>query len=70
MKKQLDADLADLKEETAFNEYLKASVFEQKKLYIDAIASYEKAMKLDPQNPTYKEGYEEFLLRNKMKTDK
>ncbi|MBS1951003.1 MAG: hypothetical protein OJF59_000505 [Cytophagales bacterium] len=70
VKKQLDADMADLNEETAFNEYLKASIFEQKKLYIDAITCYEKAMKLDPQNPTYKEGYDEFLLRNKLKTDK
>ncbi|MBS1486493.1 MAG: hypothetical protein JST43_02795 [Bacteroidetes bacterium] len=70
IKKQLDTDLADLKEETAFNEYLKASVFEERKLLIDAISCYEKAMKLDPQNPTYKEGYEEFLFRNKLKSVK
>ncbi|MBS1557316.1 MAG: hypothetical protein JST69_01210 [Bacteroidetes bacterium] len=68
MKKQLDVDMSDLKEETAFNEYLKASIFEEKKLLIDAITCYEKAMKLDPQNPTYKESYEEFLLRNKLKS--
>lgn len=70
VKKQLDSELIELNEETAFNEYIKASVFEGKKLLVDAIACYQKAMKLDPENPTYKEGYEEFLFRNKIKSEK
>jgi tetratricopeptide (TPR) repeat protein len=70
VKKQLTEEAADLKEETAFNKYLLAAFYEEKKLYIDAITCYEQAIKMDPGNPTYKEGYEEFLLRNKMKTTK
>jgi hypothetical protein len=36
-------------------------------LVIDAIACYEQAIKMDPENPTYTEAYEEFLLRNRLK---
>jgi hypothetical protein len=70
VKKQLNDEAADLKEETAFNKYLLASVYEEKRLFIDAITCYEQAIKMDPDNPTYKEGYEEFLLRNKLKAEK
>ncbi|HLZ17158.1 MAG TPA: tetratricopeptide repeat protein [Cyclobacteriaceae bacterium] len=70
VKKQLNEEATDLKEETAFNKYLLASVYEEKKLFIDAITCYEQAIKMDPDNPTYKEGYEEFLLRNKLKAPK
>jgi len=60
----------DLKEETAFNKYLLAGFYEENRLLIDAIACYEQAIKMDPENPTYTEGYEEFLLRNKLKSIK
>lgn len=70
VKKQLSEEAADLSEETAFNKYLLASVYEEKKLFIDAITCYEQAIKMDPGNPTYKEGYDEFLLRNKLKPAK
>jgi hypothetical protein len=70
VKKQLSEETADLKDETAFNKYLLASVYEEKKLFIDAITCYEQAIKMDPGNPTYKDGYEEFLLRNKLKSAK
>ncbi|HTH57133.1 MAG TPA: hypothetical protein VL728_13880 [Cyclobacteriaceae bacterium] len=60
----------DLKEETAFNKYLLAGFYEENRLLIDAIACYEQAIKMDPENPTYTEGYEEFLLRNKLKAIK
>lgn len=70
VKKQLSEETADLKEETAFNKYLLASIYEEKKLFIDAITCYEQAIKMDPANPTYKDGYEEFLLRNKLKSTK
>ncbi|MBS1681103.1 MAG: hypothetical protein JST48_05275 [Bacteroidetes bacterium] len=64
------ADLknTELNEETAFNKYLLAGFYEENKLLIDAITCYEQAIKMDPENPTYKEGYEEFLLRNKLKS--
>jgi len=70
VKKQLGEETADLKEETAFNKYLLASIYEEKKLFIDAITCYEQAIKMDPGNPTYKDGYDEFLLRNKLKSAK
>ncbi len=70
IKKQLNETAADLKEETAFNKYLLAAFYEENKLFIDAITCYEQAIKMDPENPTYKEGYDEFLLRNKLKSAK
>ena len=69
--KKLLADVSsDLKEETAFNNYLLAAFYEENRLFIDAIACYEQALKMDPENPTYKDAYEEFLLRNKLKSVK
>lgn len=70
VKKELSVEAANLTEETAFNKYLLASIYEEKKLFIDAITCYEQAMKMDPGNPTYKDGYEEFLLRTKLKSEK
>lgn len=46
-----------------------ASFYEQNKLIIDAITAYEQAIALAPDNPTYKEYFEEFLLRNKLKNE-
>ena len=56
--------------ETPLGKLLMASFYEQNKLYIDAITAYEQAIKLAPDVPTYKENYEEFLLRNKFKAAK
>lgn len=50
--------------ETALNKYILAGFYEEKRLYIDAITSFEQAIKLEP---SYKEYYEDFLLRNKLK---
>lgn len=50
--------------ETALNKYILAGFYEEKKLYIDAITAFEQAIKLEP---SYKEYYEDFLLRNKLK---
>ncbi|HNV31083.1 MAG TPA: hypothetical protein PKJ83_18180 [Cyclobacteriaceae bacterium] len=62
--------MKELKDETAFNKLFLAGFYEQNKLLIDAITSYEQAMKLAPDDPTYKDYYEEFLLRNKLKVTK
>jgi tetratricopeptide (TPR) repeat protein len=70
VKKQLAEETAELKDETAFNKYLLTSIYEEKKLFIDAITCYEQAIKMDPNNPTYREAYDEFLLRNKLKSAK
>lgn len=58
---------ADIVEETALNKYIMAGVYEENKLFIDAIMAYEQAIKMAPDIATYKEAYEEFLLRNKLK---
>lgn len=61
---------AEMKEETALNKFILAGFYEENKLFIDAITAYEEAIKLAPDVPTYKEAYEEFLLRNKLKYQK
>lgn len=70
VKKALAEETGDFQEETALNQLLMASFYEQNKLFIDAITSYEKAIKMAPDVPTYKEAYDEFLLRNKLKIQK
>jgi len=70
VKSELSKVTGDLQEETAFNKYILAGFYEENKLLIDAISCYEQAMKMDAENPTYKEGYDEFLMRHKIKTDK
>jgi len=64
------AETPELTEEVAFNKYLLAAFYEQNKLLIDAIAAYEQAIQLAPDVPTFKESYEEFLLRNKLREPK
>jgi hypothetical protein len=57
----------EVKEETALNKFILAGFYEENKLFIDAITAYEQAIKLAPDVPAYKEAYEEFLYRNKLK---
>jgi hypothetical protein len=56
--------------ESALNKFIMAGFYEEKKLFIDAITSYEQAIKMAPDVPSYKEAYDEFLLRNKLKLPK
>lgn len=67
VKKDLAEFSAQANEETALNKFILASFYEEHKLYIDAITAYEQAIKMAPDVPSYKEAYEEFLLRNKLK---
>jgi hypothetical protein len=67
IKKSLAEMGSDVKQETALNKFILAGFYEENKLFIDAITSYEEAIKLAPDVPTYKEAYEEFLYRNKLK---
>ncbi|MFN5168536.1 MAG: hypothetical protein ACK5DD_02835 [Cyclobacteriaceae bacterium] len=60
----------DVNDETALNKFLQAGFYEEHKLFIDAIASYEDAIRIAPDVDLYKEAYEEFLLRNKLKSPK
>ncbi len=70
IKKSLTEMGNDVKDETALNKFIMAGFYEENKLFIDAITAYEQAIKLAPDVPTYKEAYEEFLLRNKLKIQK
>ncbi len=57
-------------ETTELNKLIQAAFFEQNKLFIDAITAYEEVIKMAPDNTSYKESFEEFLLRNKLKVVK
>lgn len=64
LNNELSAETAEL------NKLILASFYEQNKLFIDAITAYEEVIKMAPDNGSYKEAYEEFLLRNKLKNQK
>lgn len=70
IKKSLSEINGDVQEATALNKLILAGFYEQNKLYIDAITAYEEAIKMAPDVPDYKDAYEEFLLRNKLKNPK
>jgi hypothetical protein len=63
VKKSLNEFFGEVQESTALNKLLLAGFYEQNNLYIDAIAAYEDAVKLAPDVPTYKESYDEFMMR-------
>lgn len=67
IKKEYATILEENPEETAIKQYTLAGFFEKNKLYIDAITAWEQAIKLAPDVDSYKEQYEEFLLRNAIK---
>jgi hypothetical protein len=60
----------ELDEESAFNKIILAGFLEQQKLIIDAIGAYEDAIRMAPEVASYKEAYEEFLIRNRLKETK
>jgi hypothetical protein len=64
IKKSLDQILNEVNEPTALNKLILAGFYEENKLLIDAITAYEEAIKLAPDVPSYKEAYDEFLLRH------
>lgn len=68
IKKELAELGPSIGEESALNKFILAGFYEEHKLFIDAITAYEQAIKMAPDVPSYKEAYDEFLLRNKMKT--
>lgn len=70
IKKSLAEINGDVQEETALNKFIMAGFYEENKLFIDAITSYEQAIKMAPDVPSYREAYDEFLLRNKFKLPK
>ncbi|HEY0652934.1 MAG TPA: hypothetical protein VGD65_07390 [Chryseosolibacter sp.] len=67
VKKALSEIMGEVTEPTALNKLLLAGFYEEKNLIIDAIAAYEEAVQLAPDVPTFKEAYDEFLLRQNLK---
>jgi hypothetical protein len=67
VKVSLGEIMGEVSDQTAFNKFILAGFYESHNLFIDAIAAYEEAIKLDPETPTYKDAYEEFLLRRGLK---
>lgn len=63
----LNEIMGEVAEQNALNKFILAGFYEQQNLFIDAIAAYEEAMKLAPDVPSYREAYDEFLLRNGLK---
>ena len=57
----------EITEETAMDQLYLAGFYEQNSLLIDAIYAYEQARKLEPEVTTFRESYEEFLVRNNLK---
>jgi hypothetical protein len=70
VKKDLSEFVGEVKDQTALDYLVLAGFYEKNKLFIDAITAYEKAIKMAPDVPDFKDDYDEFLLRNKMKSPK
>lgn len=67
IKKLLGEISTEVQEQNALNKLILAGFYEGNNLLIDAITAYEEAVKLAPDVPTYKEAYDEFLLRQGLK---
>jgi hypothetical protein len=67
VKRSLGEIMGEVQEETALNKFILAGFYEENNLFIDAISAYEEAIKLAPDVPSYKEAYDEFLLRHGLK---
>lgn len=67
IQKSLSEIMGQVQETTALNSFILASFFESNNLLIDAIGAYEEAITMAPEVPTYKEAYDEFLLRHNLK---
>lgn len=57
----------DMPEQSALSQLYFATLYEQNGLLIDAIYAYEQAVKLEPEVPSFRESYEEFLTRQGLK---
>ena len=64
VKNSLTGIMGEVSDPTALNKFILAGFYEENNLLIDAIVAYEEAVKLEP---SYRESYDEFLLRNGLK---
>lgn len=68
VKNSLNELLAGVEEMSALNHYILAGFYEENGLLVDALTSYEKAIEMSPEVESFQEAYDEFLLRNGLKT--
>ena len=59
-----------MRDESAMRKIVLAGFYETNFLLIDAVVAYEEAIQLAPDVDFYKEAYEEFQLRNRLKFPK
>ena len=64
---ELKALQANLGEQSSINNLILAEFYEENDLLLDALTSYEYAIKMSPDVEYYKEAYDEFLLRTGLK---
>ncbi|HZI24283.1 MAG TPA: hypothetical protein VFD46_04365 [Chryseolinea sp.] len=67
VKKKLAEAGPDITEQTALSKLILARFYEEQNLLIDAITSYEEAIKMAPDVPTFVEEYGYFLTRHSLK---
>ncbi len=67
-KVELSGLEANIGSETSINNLILAEFYEEKGLVLDAITSYENAVKLSPDVEYFQEAYDEFLIRNRLKS--
>ncbi len=66
VKTTLNELMSEVDQETALNKYILAGFYEENNLLVDALTSYEQAIKLAPEVDSYKEAYLDFLSRNRL----
>lgn len=66
IKDQLEKLTEGVDEVNALNKFILAGFYEDNNLLAEALTSYQEAMEMAPEVGTFREAYEEFLLRNGM----
>lgn len=66
VRQKLDEIVVELEAESALNKLILAGFYEENDLLIDAITSYEEAIRLAPDVAEFKEAYDGFLVRHAM----
>ncbi len=66
-KVELSSLEANIGSKTSINSLILAEFYEEKGLVLDAITSYEDAVRLSPDVEYFQEAYNEFLIRNRLK---
>jgi hypothetical protein len=67
IKTLLNEISGETQENTAINKLILAGFYEQNSLLIDAATAFQEAIKLAPDVQSYKDLYNEFLVRNNLK---